>query len=248
VGPRFAYQQIIGVGMRTETAECTNARPNLPYRFEVGWAARILHTIPHARAASNYLRPFGSDVDAQSARIRGIPPMTTPLSASAAETNAGGIDLGPNLPMSVFTSTKRWNPERIRALAIYCSDGRWGEAFDEFCHKHLQIPRYDRWAVPGGPAWLAPQNDEPGFGQAAREQLDFLVHAHQLERIVLITHYGCAYYAQRSGQPPEECLPVQIEDILAATETLGRWYPQMRLEAYLAMRSGNSLSFYGPSA
>ena len=30
-----------------------------------------------------------------------------------------------------FISTHLWNPERIGAIAIYCSDGRWGEAFDE---------------------------------------------------------------------------------------------------------------------
>src|SRR5216110_1494616 len=71
-----------------------------------------------------------------------------------------GVDLGPDLPMPVFTSTEAWHAQRIGALAMYCSDGRWGEAFDEFCHKHLRIPRYDRWAVPGGPAWInAPAND-----------------------------------------------------------------------------------------
>ena len=171
--------------------------------------------------------------------------MTTPPSSSPVGVNEGSIALGPNLPMSVFTSAKRWNPERIGALALYCSDGRWGEAFDEFCHRHLQIPRYDRWAVPGGPAWLATQNDELGFGQTAREQLDFLVQAHQLERIVLNTHYGCAYYGHRLGQQAEECLAVQIEDASIATATLRRSYPEMRLEAYLAMRSGNSLSFHG---
>jgi len=171
--------------------------------------------------------------------------MATPLSSSPAESNGDSIALGPDLPMSVFTSAKRWNPERIGALALYCSDGRWGEAFDEFCHRHLQIPRYDRWAVPGGPAWLAPENGELGFGQAAREQLDFLVKAHQLERIVLITHYGCAYYAQRLGQAPEDCLAVPVQDTSVAMAALRRWYPEMRLEAYLAMRSGTSLSFHG---
>ena len=62
------------------------------------------------------------------------------------------VDLGPKLPMAIFTSGERWQHERIGALALYCSDGRWGEAFDEFCHRRLLIPRYDRWAVPGGPA------------------------------------------------------------------------------------------------
>src|SRR5260370_18588875 len=103
--------------------------------------------------------------------------MTTPLTANVPGPDGPGIDLGPDLPLAVFTSMERWHPERIGALALYCSDGRWGEAFDEFCHKHLQIPRYDRWAVPGGPAWLAAREGTE-LSRPAREQLDFLVRAH----------------------------------------------------------------------
>ena len=136
------------------------------------------------------------------------------------------------------------SPGRIGALALYCSDGRWGEAFDEFCHKHLLIPRYDRWAVPGGPAWLAPHNGDAAYYQAAREQLDFLVQAHQLEQIVLITHYGCAHYGHRLQQSPRECLPVQIDDVRTAAKALRGWYPGMGVEAYLAMQSANCLSFH----
>src|SRR5262249_53001180 len=112
------------------------------------------------------------------------------------------IELAPDLPVSVFTSMEPWHPERIGAIALYCSDGRWGEAFDEFCHKHLLIPRYDRWAVPGGPAWLATTDETGAFYQTAREQLDFLIRFHELERIVLITHFGCAYYGHRLNKPP----------------------------------------------
>jgi hypothetical protein len=146
--------------------------------------------------------------------------------------------------MSVFTSTERWHGERIGALALYCSDGRWGEAFDEFCHKHLQIPRYDRWAVPGGPAWLAAAHGGEDFSQAAREQLDFLVRVHELQQIVLITHFGCASYAHRLQNGPRECLPIQVEDVRTARLTLCRWYPDIRVDAYLAMRDGNVLSFH----
>ena len=146
--------------------------------------------------------------------------------------------------MSVFTSTEPWHPERIGALALYCSDGRWGEAFDEFCHKHLQIPRYDRWAVPGCPAWLATPAGSGGFVQAARAQLDVLVRIHEVERVVLITHFGCAEYGNRLQRPPLECIPAQLDELNKAAHVLQDWYPGMRVETFLAMRQGRALSFH----
>jgi hypothetical protein len=150
------------------------------------------------------------------------------------------IVLGPDLPVTVFHSTERWHPDRIGALAVYCSDGRWGEAFDEFCHRSLLIPRYDRWAVPGGPAWLAVPDVDP----VARGQLDFLVRVHELDRVVLITHYGCAAYHLKLGGPPDECLPIQLADVRAAAAAVRRWHPDMRVEGYLGMRQGDHLSFH----
>jgi hypothetical protein len=146
--------------------------------------------------------------------------------------------------MATYHALERWQPERIGALALYCSDGRWGEAFDEFCHRHLQIPRYDRWAVPGGPAWVATTQEEAAFLPAVRMQLDFLVRAHELERIVLITHYGCAWYGHRQQQSPDECLPAQAQDVEAAAAALQGWYPGLRVDAYLAMRHQQLLSFH----
>ena len=146
--------------------------------------------------------------------------MTEPSIRSGTQISLDTMELGPDLPLAAFTSAKPWNPERIGALALYCSDGRWGEAFDEFCHRYLQIPRYDRWAVPGGPAWLVPADDDHGFSQAARLQLDFLVQAHELGLIVLITHYGCAHYAHTLQQSANECLGVQLEDIRTAAAML----------------------------
>jgi hypothetical protein len=149
----------------------------------------------------------------------------------------------PELPMPVFASLERWHPERIGALAIYCSDGRWGEAFDEFCHKHLQIPRYDRLAVAGGPAWLVSPT-VGDFHQGIREQLDFLARVHELERIVLITHYGCAFYGHKLGLSARECLPVQGHDVRSAVAALRQWYPELSVEGFLAHREGNCLSFH----
>ena len=170
--------------------------------------------------------------------------MTVATNDSSVLSPALTATLAPDLPMAVYAAAERWHSERIGALALYCSDGRWGEAFDEFCHKHLHIPRYDRWAVPGGPAWLATSDPKGAFYQTAREQLDFLVRFHELEQVVLITHFGCAYYGHRLNKSPRECLHAQREDVRTAMNTLQSWYPDIRVEAYLAMRHGRLLSFH----
>jgi hypothetical protein len=61
---------------------------------------------------------------------------------------------------------------------------------------------------------------------------------------VLVTHFGCASYAHRLQKGPRECLPIQVEDVRAARLTLCRWYPDIRVDTYLAMRDGNVLSFH----
>jgi hypothetical protein len=170
--------------------------------------------------------------------VREVPP---PLAQAGVPW--AGVALGPPLPMQVYTTIETWHPERIGALALYCSDGRWGEAFDEFCHKRLLIPRYDRWAVPGGPAWLVPQTSGDLY-QATRVQLDFLVRVHALERIVLISHYGCAFYGELLQQPPEGCLAAQMDDLRTVTATLHNWFPEIQVEAYLAMQRGRCFSFH----
>lgn len=143
-----------------------------------------------------------------------------------------------------FTSTEMWDPERIGAVVFYCSDGRWGEAFDEFCHRRLLIPRYDRWAVPGGSVCLLPGDCGAPYCQIVWDQLDFLVRAHELRRIVLITHYGCAYYAERLGKGPAECLRVQADDLRSAAVALRQRFPGLAVDTYLAVRHGVILSFH----
>ena len=46
----------------------------------------------------------------------------------------------------------------------------------------------------------------------------FLGAVHELEHIVLITHFGFAVYAERLKKTPDECLPVQIQ-VRIATDT-----------------------------
>jgi hypothetical protein len=153
-------------------------------------------------------------------------------------------DMTENPEKAPFVSSHHWNPERIHAVAFYCSDGRWGEAFDEFCHESLKLPRYDRFAVPGGPLWVVMRDASLIIPQAAaREQLQFLVHAHQLERILIFGHYGCAYYAQLMGQDAEACLPAQEADLHVAARMLTGWFSGIEIQAFMAMRNEERLWF-----
>lgn len=94
-----------------------------------------------------------------------------------------------------FVSDVPFEADRIGAAAVYCSDGRFGEQMDDFLHHALELPRYDRVAIPGGAGCLA------GYHAAIREegaldrQLRMLIKVHGLREIVLIAHQDCAFYS-----------------------------------------------------
>src|SRR5262249_17197285 len=135
----------------------------------------------------------------------------------------------------IFKCTDPFEPERVHAVAVYCSDGRYGDHIDQFLHDHLQLPNYDRLAIPGGPAWLTYEGCASLLHHGLlRDQVDFLVSAHGLCRAVLIAHYGCAYYLSRHGGDAETVLPAQFKDLHDAAVTLSNWHPSLKVERYLA--------------
>lgn len=143
-----------------------------------------------------------------------------------------------------FTSTLTFTPHRIHAVALYCSDGRFGDQIDDFLHHHLGLPNYDRVALPGGPAWLRFRgNGSLGQYALVRDQIDFLVQAHGLHRAVLIAHYGCAYYLRKHGRDADGVLAQQIEDLHDGARTLRIAYPSVEIETYLARADGVRVSF-----
>src|SRR5262249_42272201 len=111
----------------------------------------------------------------------------------------------------VYESLQPYEDARIHAAAVYCSDGRIGEQIDDFLHNGLGLPRYDRVAVPGGPACLAGRLMAFWEARGVEDQLRFLAQVHGLTRVVLIAHEGCAYYAQRLAIPPAEVMRAQRE-------------------------------------
>jgi len=123
---------------------------------------------------------------------------------------------------------------RIGAAAIYCSDGRFGEAFDEFLHTELGLPHYDRVAIPGGAAALAGHIAAHRDEEALRDQLRFLIDSHGLERIVLIAHRNCGFYLKKLHVPEERLLARQEADLCLAADAIRLLGPHVRVDAYLA--------------
>lgn len=142
-----------------------------------------------------------------------------------------------------FNSTIPWDQARIRAASIYCSDGRVGEQMDEFLHQGLGLPRYDRLAVPGGPACLSGALSVFWESHSAERQLDFLCHVHKLERLVMIAHEGCAFYLEWLKVKPEEFAARQMDDVKRAATRVRQSQPKLKIDAYLARRQDTQVWF-----
>jgi hypothetical protein len=144
---------------------------------------------------------------------------------------------------ALFVSSVPFEETRIRAASLYCSDGRYGEQFDDFLHNALALPRYDRLAVPGGPACLTGRLDVFWEGHSTQQGLDFLAAVHGLERLVLVQHQGCAFYREWLKVREDELEARQIEDLHKAAELMRRRHPELRVDAFFARRLEGEVRF-----
>ncbi len=140
----------------------------------------------------------------------------------------------------LYESASRFDAERIRAAAVYCSDGRFGEHFDDLLQNALRLPRYDRLAVPGGAACLASHFSAYREEEGVVEQLRFLVQVHGLEQVVLIAHENCAFYGERLGVSPLQIETQQREDMTKAVRRVHSLSRDLAVSAFFARihRSG----------
>jgi hypothetical protein len=141
----------------------------------------------------------------------------------------------PHAP-TIYASPQRFDENRIRAAAVYCSDGRFGESFDDFLHNALKLPRYDRLAVPGGAACLAGHLLAFREEEGVVEQLRFLISVHQIERVVLIAHQDCAFYTQRLRVSPLQLETQQLEDMAAAVRRVRSLGCGLPVDAFFARK------------
>lgn len=141
-----------------------------------------------------------------------------------------------------YVSTVPYDPDRVGAAAVYCSDGRYGEQMDEFLHHHLELPEYDRMAMPGGCAALASHFVTMREEMALDRQLRFLISSHNLHTVVLIAHQDCGYYKQirlRHKTLEEQ----QMADLKKAAERIRGYGPGVEVKAYFARKAQGKIVF-----
>lgn len=142
-----------------------------------------------------------------------------------------------------YVSKLPYNSDRIQAAAMYCADGRVGDHFDDFMQQGLNLPRYDRVALPGGPACLAGYTEARLEEQGVLDELQFLVSAHKLTRIVLIQHQGCAFYTSRLKVREQSVEQLQKADLVRAAYTIRHNVKLDQIEGYFLRHEGNDFIF-----
>lgn len=142
-----------------------------------------------------------------------------------------------------YQSRVEYEHKRIHAAAVYCSDGRVGEHFDDFLTHGLSLPRYDRVALPGGPACLAGYSEARLEEQGVLDELRFLIEAHGLARVVLIQHQNCAFYGTRLAVSPERMASLQRADLVRAAYFIRHQTKIEQIEGFFALIDGSTVRF-----
>ena len=145
--------------------------------------------------------------------------------------------------MPSYRSPISYDSARIHAAAVYCSDGRLGEHFDDFHQNGLNLPRYDRVALPGGPACMAGHPQAHLEEQGVVDELQFLVQYHKLKRVVLIAHQSCAFYAARLELKEPRLELLQRADLVRAAALVHRVTGLDAIEAHFARLVNGKLDF-----
>lgn len=158
---------------------------------------------------------------------------------------AEGVRTAPDtiVAASPFRSMIRYDARRMHVAAVYCSDGRVGEHFDDFLQNGLGLPRYDRVALPGGPAALVGYAEARVAQEGAVDELKFLVEAHALTRVVLIQHENCAFYTARLKVPTQNMAALQRADLVRAAYFIRHVTGLKQIDAFYARKDGDAIVF-----
>jgi len=142
-----------------------------------------------------------------------------------------------------FASSIPFVAEGFHAAAVYCSDGRFSNHFNDFLVNGLGLTNCDRVILPGGPACTAEYPSATVDSNKVLGELHFLIEAHGLDLVVLIQHAGCAHYSVRIGVDGDEMVAQQTIDLKRVAQSIKTASPTTRVEGYFAIPANGSIKF-----
>lgn len=143
----------------------------------------------------------------------------------------------------MFIAASPYDPTHPKALAIYCSDGRFTEAVEQLGHE-LGHARIDTITLPGGPGLLNLLTSGFVDLDAMTRATTFLIRGHATEHVLLVAHEGCGHYRHRHvALTPDALRAVQLEDLALAAEALRHAHPRARVDTYFARPHAGRIAF-----
>jgi hypothetical protein len=147
-----------------------------------------------------------------------------------------------------FTSTIPRYEGHATTLVVHCSQFDYQAQIDDFVRTGLQIPSFDRIAVPGGPQFFHEIRHLPKLRWSGTYWTKFLLDRHNLEEVILIAHEACGWYKEILGIDtlPEVLRQRETHDLRESLGMAPRLLPQRKVSArifYAEVTSENYIRF-----
>ena len=129
------------------------------------------------------------------------------------------------------------------ALAVYCSDGRFTGAVAELLASN-GYDRLDTLTIPGGPALFEMGSSSLTAVDTTRKAASFLIQAHAIKHVLLLSHHGCGYYkSQFFHEAPDVLEARQLSDLRTGAAWLRASHPGVEVVAYFMRPHDGHVSF-----
>jgi hypothetical protein len=130
---------------------------------------------------------------------------------------------------------------RIPTLAVYCPTGASPPRSTLLDTGH---PRLDTLTIPGGPGLLNHKTSGYSDCDTFSRSAEFLIREHHITTVVLLAHDGCGFYGRKFPDlTPEQVRKRQHDDLRLAERELLETHPRLRVEAFVAVPSGEHVRF-----